>query len=254
MSSYETLRLEHRDGYAVLSFARPDKRNALSEQMWSELPSALAEAAGNPAMRAVVLTGDGPVFQAGADIGELSALSPLGADAWIGGLMEASLFLERLPVPSIAAIEGGALGGGMETALACTMRVMAQGAVLSLPEVRLGVMPGAGGLERVTALAGPAVAADMALTGRRVSADEALALGLVNRVVPEGQALAEAERLAAEIGTMPRTPVTLIMESLSAARTALEPVMRLSAKNCALCFDTAEAEKRMRAFLDGRRP
>ncbi len=259
MSSFETLRLETlrletKDSYAVLTFARPEKRNALSERMWTELPAALAEAVGDPAMRAVVVTGDGPVFQAGADIGELGGLTPLGADAWIGGVMEASLFMERLPAPTIAAIEGGALGGGMEMALACTLRVMAQGAILSLPEVRLGLIPGAGGMERVTALAGPAVAADMALTGRRVSADEALALGLVNRVVPDGQALAEAEQLAADIGAMPRTAVALIMESLNTAKAALEPAMRLSAKNCALCFGTAEAGERMAAFLEGKKP
>ena len=253
MTRYQTLRLETKDTYAVLTFARPEKRNALSEQMWTELPAALAEAAGDPAIRAVVVTGEGPVFQAGADIGEIGGLPPLAADAWIGGLMESTLFMERLPVPTIAAIEGGALGGGMETALACTLRIMAQGAVLSLPEVKLGVIPGAGGLERVTALAGPAVAADLALTGRRVNADEALSLGLVNRIAPDGRALDEAEQLASRIGDMPRTAVALIMESLNAAKTALEPAMRLTAKNCALCFGTTEASERMQAFLQGRR-
>lgn len=98
------------------------------------------------------------------------------------------------------------------------------------------------------------MAADLALTGRRVGADEALALGLVNRVTQKGEALAEAEKIASDIGAMPRKAAALIMESLNAAKALLEPVMRLSAKNCALCFGTTEANERMKNFLAGKRP
>ena len=186
-------------GTAVLTLRRASARNALGAVLLSELEAALAElrGGGGGGARALVLCSDVPgVFCAGADLKERGGMSPAQAGAFVRRLRAAFSALAALPLPTIAAIEGAALGGGLELALACDFRVAGGGAALGLPETGLAIIPGAGGTQRLPRLIGPARAKELIFTGRRVAAEEALALGLVCRAVAPGGALAAAVALA----------------------------------------------------------
>ena len=190
-------------GTAVLTLRRASARNALGAVLLGELEAALAElrggggGGGGGGARALVLCSDVPgVFCAGADLKERSGMSQAQARAFVARLRGAFSALAALPLPTIAAIEGAALGGGLELALACDFRVAGGGAALGLPETGLAIIPGAGGTQRLPRLIGPARAKELIFTGRRVAAEEALALGLVCRAVAPGGALAAAVALA----------------------------------------------------------
>jgi methylglutaconyl-CoA hydratase len=182
-------------GTAVLTLSRGASRNALGRTLLGELEHALAAASATA--RALVVCSDVPgVFCAGADLKERSGMSQREASAFVARLGAAFSALAGLPLPTIAALEGVAVGGGLELALACDFRVASEAAVLGLPETGLAIIPGAGGTQRLPRLIGPARAKELIFTGRRVGGAEALALGLACRAVPPGQALAAATELA----------------------------------------------------------
>jgi enoyl-CoA hydratase/carnithine racemase len=243
------------DGVAVVTLTNPPM-NVLSRAVLADLDGCLAALATEPA-RVVVVTGAGErAFSAGADIKEFPdfmAAAPAG-----GVVVPGQRVLDRLaelPVPTIAAIEGIAFGGGLELALACDLRVAAEAARLGLPETGLGIFPSYGGTQRLPRLVGPAIAKDLIFTGRPVAADEALRLGLVNRIAPAGQALTAALELAASIagrgGLAVRAAKQAIDQGL--ARSLAEG-QALEAALADAIFQTEDAREGVAAFVAKRPP
>ncbi|WP_328752339.1 enoyl-CoA hydratase/isomerase family protein [Streptomyces sp. NBC_00285] len=194
----DVLRVELRDQIAVLTLDRPERLNAVGTETVNRLTQALNDIRDNDDVRAVVLAGAGRAFSAGADIGEIeSCTAPGQFRAFVGRLTDAYALLEDFPKPSVAAVHGFAFGGGLELALACDLRVAERGTRLGLPEMKLGVLPGAGGTQRLPRLLPPAIAKQMILTGEPIDAERAWQLGLVNELAEPGGALAAAEKLAA---------------------------------------------------------
>ena len=206
------LRVERREGpdegLVLLGLDRPGAKNALGRQLLGELEEAFGALAGDPGARVVVLHSlvDG-VFCAGADLKERAGMSPEEAEAFVKRLRAAFTALERLPMPVIAAIEGAALGGGLELALACDLRVAGAAARLGLPETSLAIIPGAGGTQRLPRIIGRSRAKELIFTARRLNGPEALAFGVLDRCVEPGRALEAALDLAREI--LPNGPVAL---------------------------------------------
>ena len=184
--SPEFVRLEVEDGVGTIRIDRP-KMNALNVQVQEEIRAAAAEATSRDDVRAVVVYGGERVFAAGADVKEMAHMSYPDMVARSGGLQSAFTAVARIPKPVVAAVTGYALGGGCELALCADLRFAADDATLGQPEILLGIIPGAGGTQRLTRLVGPSTAKDLIFTGRFVKADEALAIGLVDRVVPDAE-------------------------------------------------------------------
>ncbi len=194
------LRVELRDRIAVLTLDRPGQLNAIGSETVDRLTLALNELRDNDDVRALVVAGAGRAFSAGADIGEIESFTaPRQFHSFVRQLTDAYALLEDFPKPSVAAVHGFAFGGGLELALACDLRVAERGARLGLPEMKLGVLPGAGGTQRLPRLIPPAIAKQMILTGEAIDAERAHALGLVNELAEPGEVLGVAEALAATV-------------------------------------------------------
>jgi enoyl-CoA hydratase len=235
-------------GIAEITLNRPAARNAINLEMVRALHASLEEFAGREDVRVLILRGAGEkAFAAGADIADLYARTSREALLSIN----ARLFqaVDDFPLPTIAAIRGYALGGGLELALACDMRVAAEDAKLGLPEVTLGVFPAAGGTRRLPRLVGDGLARELVFTGRIIGAEEALRIGLVNRVVPAARLHEESRALAAEIAANGELALRMAKLSLLAtARGQDSDAIEKAAQ--ALLFDSPDKAKRMRAFLD----
>lgn len=201
-------------GVATLLLHRPPM-NALSRQVQDQIAEAARAAVNHDGVRAVIVTGGDSVFAAGADIKQMAQWDRPTAMREVDGLQDAFTAVAQLPMPVIAAIAGYALGGGCELALCADLRIAADTAVLGQPEVALGIIPGAGGTQRLPRLIGPSRAKDLVLTGRRVTAEEALTLGLVDRVVPAADLMARARDLAASLANGSAT-------ALAAAKRAID--------------------------------
>ncbi len=200
--------LTEKDGVATIRLNRPEKANAFDGGMWLVLEKTAENIRLNRGVRAVILTGEGKAFCGGLDINQAAAQGvALGQEAARGGfdtlqyVSKVFTMYERLPVPVIAAINGGCIGLGMELALACDIRLAADSAIFSIPEVVFGLVPDCGGTQRLPRLVGPAMAKELVLTGRRIDAAEALRIGLVNHIYPSEMLLTEAEKMAGEIAS-----------------------------------------------------
>ena len=247
--------VERENGVAVLIIDRQEKLNALDRQVVEEIGQALLELEAE-APRAIVVTGAGErSFIAGADIKAMSVMDPLQAKRFSEIGHAAMALLDRSPVPTIAAVNGFALGGGCEVALACDVRIAAENATFGFPEVSLGILPGMGGTQRLPRLIGPALAKELIFTGRRVGAEEARQMGLVNRVVPQGGALNAARALAAEISA--NGPLA-VRYAKAAANRALDvdliSGLEYEADQFALLFASGDAREGMGAFVEKRKP
>jgi len=255
MSRYETVLLDKKDDIAWLTLNRPEVRNAFNQVMIDELREVLGLISNDRKIRVVIITGAGKAFQAGADIEELSRMSPLELLRWNEGIVRINAALEDLPQPVIAAINGPAMGGGLELALACTLRVMGESVIIGLPEVRLGIIPGTGGTQRLPRLIGIGRAAELVLTGDPITSKEALDLGLVNKVVPDGSVLNAAEELARRILRNAPIAVELAKDAMMKGRDLpMEHAVQYSQKNCVACFSTEDMKEGMAAFLEKRKP
>jgi enoyl-CoA hydratase len=251
-----TLLFELSDGIARVTINRPDKLNALNATVIAELGDAVTRMETDAAVRGVVLTGAGPkAFVAGADIGELAGQDPL--EGTRRSLMGQQVFrrLERCGKPVVAAINGFALGGGCELAMACHVRIAAEHAKFGQPEVKLGIGPGYGGTARLPRLVGRGRALELLLTGGMIDAAEAHRIGLVNRVVPADRLMAEAEAL---LRTMLENGPLAIRACLEAVDTGLEmsldQALLLEAHHFGLLSATADMREGTRAFIEKRKP
>jgi enoyl-CoA hydratase len=243
------------DGVAVLTIDRQDKLNALDPQVVEEIGQALLELeADGP--RAIIVTGAGErAFVAGADISAMSEMDPMQAKRFSEISHAAMALLDRSPVPTIAAVNGYALGGGCEVAIACDIRVAAENATFGFPEVSLGLLPGMGGTQRLPRLIGPALAKELIFTGRRIGAREAHEMGLTNRLVPQGEALNVAREIAAEIAA--NGPLAVRHAKAAANRAGdvdLVSGLEYEADQFALLFATEDAREGMGAFVEKRKP
>lgn len=213
------------DRIATLTLHRPRARNALDRRLTAALIAALAALAARDDLRALIVTGAGErAFCAGADLVERRAMSPEERSAHTAQIAAAADALAGFPVPVIAAVRGYALAGGAELAIACDLRVAAADAVFGFPEVRIGIFPGAGGVVRLPRLIGPSRARDLLYTGRQIAADEALRLGLVDRVVPPAAAVATARALAAQIAESAPLALRALKRALIESAGAAEPL------------------------------
>jgi enoyl-CoA hydratase len=250
------LTYEERGRVAYVRLARPSKRNALTGAMLERLGEIFAGVAARGDLRAVIFSGEGRDFCAGTDIGELEGLDEAGAARKVALGQEVCERVESCGVPVIAAVQGSAAGGGCELALACHLRVVARGARFSLPETTLGVIPAYGGTQRLSRAVGHARALATMLAGESIGAEEALRLGLVNRVVEEDVLLAEAEALAQSIiETSAPLAARACLEAVTrGARMPLEDGLKLEAELFARLFSTEDVREGTRAFLEKRKP
>jgi enoyl-CoA hydratase len=251
----EPLRVETHEGIRTLTVDRPEKLNALNAAVLEALDARLADAQNETDLRCLVITGAGEkAFIAGADINELASLTPLaGRDQARRGQAVLDR-LENLPIPSIAAINGYAYGGGLELALACTLRVASENAKMGLPETSLGILPGYGGTQRLARLLGKARAAELILTAEKgLTAAEAGRLGLVNRVVAPGQALAAAMDLARAIAKNGPIACRYALEAIRRGiEMPLPEALSYEATLFGLCASTEDMKEGMNAFLEKR--
>ena len=215
--AYENILFERDGALALVTVNRPTKLNALSAATTQEIGAALHEAENDPAVRVVIITGAGEkAFVAGADIGELRALESATAARQLSERgHQVGFQIAKMSKIVIAAINGFALGGGMELAMACDIRIAADTAQFGQPEINLGIIPGWGGTQRLTRLAGPGMSKLLNLTGERISAAEALRIGLVERVVPANELLDSARQFAATIAAKAPTAVTAIKQAIN---------------------------------------
>lgn len=241
------------DSYALVRINRPDLLNALSMQVMQEMVETLETLDRDPAVRCIILTGDEKAFAAGADIMEMaeaSAMEMLHRDQFARWDR-----IRRIKKPIIAAVSGFALGGGCELTMICDIIIASETARFGQPEINLGVMPGAGGTQRLTRAVGKAKAMEMVLTGRMITAEEALRLGLVNKVVPVEYYLEEAIAWAKEIASKPPIAVRLAKESvLKSFDTTIEGGLEFERKNFYLLFASADQKEGMKAFTEKRKP
>ena len=253
---YETLLLEVQDSIATLTLNRPKVLNALNDQLFRELDAALDALAADDAVRVVILTGAGEkAFAAGADIQELASVSAEEGRQLAARGQRVMGKMERLGKPVIACINGFALGGGCELAMACTFRIAGETARLGQPEVKLGLIPGYGGSQRLPRLIGQGAALKLLLSGEMISAAEALRLGLVEEVVPAAELMPRARQLAALIAGM--APVALrhcLAAVHDGAELPLDRALALEASLFGLCCATADKAEGTAAFLEKRAP
>jgi enoyl-CoA hydratase len=252
--AYMTLLLEKRDGIAYITVNRPEKLNALNQKVMKELGECFEEIEGDGDVKAVILTGAGEkAFVAGADINELAAQTPMqGKEMSLSG-QKVLNSIENLGKPVIAAVNGYAFGGGCEMAMACTLRIASENARLGQPEVKLGIIPGYAGTQRLPRLLGKGRALEMILSGEAVTAQEAYRIGLVNQVVPQKDLMASAEALARKIMANGPLAVKLAMEAVNHGMEMTEEQGEfLEANLFGLCCTTGDMKEGTRAFLEKR--
>ncbi|HEY1435185.1 MAG TPA: enoyl-CoA hydratase-related protein [Thermoanaerobaculia bacterium] len=252
----EFVRVEDRDGgIRVLTVTRPEKLNALNAAVLDDVAAAVGRAEADGGLRCLIVTGAGEkAFIAGADIGELAMLTPLEGREHARRGQALLDRLSALPVPTIAALNGFAYGGGLELAMACTLRVAAENVRMGLPETSLGILPGYGGTQRLARIVGPARALELVLTAEKgLTAAEAERIGLVNKIFPAGQALEGALGIAKKIAANGPVACRYAMEAI---RRGLEMPLAegqlLEATLFGLCAATSDTKEGMAAFLEKR--
>lgn len=252
MAEYQYILVEREERVGIVTLNRPKELNALNFTLVNELANALEEFDRDEGIRCIVLTGAGEkAFAAGADIKEMADKSPI--DMMLGGF-ESWGRIRRIRTPMIAAVGGYALGGGCELAMHCDMIVASENARFGQPEILIGVMPGAGGTQRLARVLGKYRTMEIVLTGAQVTAQEMAALGLVNRVVPAGEHLNEAKKLAQTVAAQAPIATQLAKEAVLAAfETSLEEGLEIERKNFFLLFATEDMREGMRAFIEKRK-
>jgi enoyl-CoA hydratase len=255
--SYKNIVFEHlEDGIATITVTRPEKLNALDRDTMGDLETAFAYAQNEPNVRALIVTGAGPkAFVAGADIRELADIDGLKASQLSKAGQDTFRRLELMRKPSVAAINGFALGAGLELAMACTVRIAVPEAQLGLPELKLGLIPGYGGTQRLTRLVGRGRALELLLTSARIDAQEAWRIGLVNKVVPADSLIAEARALLSAILTNAPVAVGLAMDAVDIGISCgQEEGLRFESAAFGLAAATQDCREGTKAFIERRAP
>jgi enoyl-CoA hydratase len=253
--AYENLVLELRGGMGIIKINRPKALNALNSATLDELLAAAGELAGNPDVKVVIVTGQGDkAFAAGADIQEMQPMNPMQGMAFSQKGHKAMSFLQEMSKPVIAAVNGYALGGGFELALACDIIYAAEKARVGFPEVTLGILPGFGGTQRTARLTGVAKAKELIFSGKAISAKEAYEMGILNKVTPDGELMEAVEGLAASIMSAGPIGVGLAKASINkSASVDVDSGLDFEAEAFGLCFGTEDQKEGMAAFLEKRK-
>ena len=250
---YQTLRYEVEDQIAVLTINRPEALNALNGQVIGELEEAVSAVEADRSLKALIITGEGRSFVAGADIGAQAPLDVDGGRRW--GQRGSALFrrIEKLEIPTIAAVNGFALGGGCELALACDIILASEKAKFGQPEVGLGITPGFSGTQRLPRREGVGKAKELIYTGKMIKADEALRIGLANEVYPPEELMEQAKSLAKTIAGNAPIAVRYAKAAIDRGlQTDIDSGIAVENELFAMCFATADQKEGMQAFLDKR--
>ncbi|PWL27875.1 enoyl-CoA hydratase-related protein [uncultured Roseivirga sp.] len=244
---------DHAPHVALIELNRPKELNALNLQLLTELAEALQDLDTNEQVRAIILTGNERAFAAGADIRQLADKNSI--DMYKMDLFSLWRKISSVKKPIIAAVSGFALGGGCELAMGCDMIVASETAQFGQPEIKIGVIPGAGGTQRLTKAIGKVKAMELILTGRFIDAEEALSLGLVNSIVPVEVYMKEATKLAQEIASMPPLAVQMAKESINRSfEVSLEEGLYFERKNYNTLYSSEDQKEGMNAFIEKRKP
>jgi enoyl-CoA hydratase len=255
MSNYKNILVELSGSVTTITINRPDKLNALNQQTMEELRSAFQVINDSKDVRGVIVTGaDEKAFVAGADIKEFSEINEFNARKFAENGQEVFDLVQNCHAPVIAAVNGFALGGGCELAMACHMRVATEHAKFGQPEINLGIIPGYGGTQRLTQLIGKAKAMELMLTGDMITAAEALTLGLVNYVVPASELMVKVNSLMGKIIEKAPLAVGMVIDCVNAAFNAEEDGYQTEANSFARCCGTADFVEGTTAFLEKRKP
>ena len=256
MSTYETLLLERKGKIGIITFNRPEALNALNRQAFLELGRILDEVGKDKHIRVIITTGQGKKsFIAGTDVVEMQDMSPDQARDFALLAKGAIDKIETLGKPVIAAVNGFALGGGCEVALACDLRIASENARFGQPEITLGIIPGSGGTQRLQRLIGISRAKELIFTGEVIDAETALRIGLVNRVVPLSSLLEEAEKMANKMANLGEVALRLAKAAINwGSRVGLGEGLQYEIECFCQCFATRDQKQRMRAFLEKQKP
>ena len=257
MAGGELIKVKTDEAVAVVTISRPpeNKVNVLTAQVMRELDQTMDELAKDSVVKVVLITGEGPyTFVAGADIKEIAKIETSSEAVEVVRKGQAVFNkIERTAKPVICAINAVCVGGGLELAMACHMRVASDRAKLGQPEVLLGIIPGFGGTQRLSRICGPAKAMELLMTGDQISAKEALEIGLVNQIYPDGRLLKEAVGLAKKIAARPQTAIRLIQRAvLEGSEKSLEEGLKLEAELFGKVCETQDKHEGVRAFLEKR--
>jgi enoyl-CoA hydratase len=240
---------------ATLTFNRPEKLNALNQEMFQEISDVLDKVTRDPALRVLLLTGAGRAFIAGADISTFLELDALSARQFAGTKHEVGFRLERLDIPTIACVNGFALGGGLEFAMACDIIYASDQARFGQPEINLGIIPGFGGTQRLSRLVGKGLAKELCLTGRHIDAAEAKAMGIVAQVFPHESFMAECLKIARSMAEKSRGALRALKHVINRGFDVdLANALAMEADAWGLCFASPDAHEGARAFLEKRPP
>jgi len=245
-----------RDHIAHVTINRPDARNALSKETNEELSALAAELGSNSDVRAVVLRGSGEKsFCAGADLKERKGVSPADTGPYVDAISGAITAWSKIPQPTLAVVNGFAFGGGMELAIACDLRIAADNALFGLTEVRLGIMPGAGGTQRLPRLIGVSAAKELILLGKRIDAKQALALGLVSAVVPQAELDSKVEEIVAELTLCAPLSTRMAKEAIDrGTEVGIEEGLQIERACYEKTLFTEDRNEGLRAFAEKRAP
>lgn len=255
MQSFNNLRTSLEEGIYTITIDRPGKMNALSIETLQELYSAMENVYDNKEIKGVIITGEGEkAFVAGADITEISELTELNARKFSEDGHEIFDKIELCPKPVIAAVNGFALGGGFELALACHMRVAVYEAKFGLPEVKLGIVPGFGGTQRLTQMIGKGKALEMMMTGSQVLAEEAKNLGLLNYVVPKEELIEKSREILHNIQQNAPLAIEQVVECVNAVYKEEVSGFQVEANAFTICVKTHDFQEGTKAFLEKRKP
>ena len=247
--------LEKKGLYAVATINRPKALNALNSEVLSDLDELVQTVSADADIRALVITGSGEkAFVAGADIGEMSTLTPEEGEAFGKHGNDVFRKLETLPIPTIAAVNGFALGGGCELSMSCDIRICADAAVFGQPEAGLGITPGFGGTQRLARLVGPGMAKQLIYTAKNIKADEAYRIGLVNAVYPLDELMPAAEKMAETIAKNAPIAVRACKKAINEGlEVEMDDAVVIEEKLFGSCFKTADQIEGMSAFLEKRK-
>jgi enoyl-CoA hydratase len=253
--TYETLLYEKKDGIGTVTLNRPDKLNALNSTVYNELYDVFEAIEGDAAVRAIILTGAGErAFAAGSDVAEMQNMDTLEIQKFMAAIRRASDRVYSLSKPTIAAVNGYALGGGCELSMCCDLRIASEKARFGQPEITLGLIPGASGTQRLPRLVGAAKAKEMIFLGDMIDAATALSLGLVNKVVPPEKLMEEAMAWATKLAGMSGPVLAMAKMAINTGvDTDIASGLNMEAKCNALCFATYDRKEGMDAFLEKRK-